>query len=343
MNQIELLDLARAVAEGCERITVDQPWASIPGQPGVIFAGEIAEATIANPVFHPLGPPTISGSTMTVDMAVQSPTRVTRTLMDLTMQRFFADRVFANGGGVTGGAVVYDELLANDLYLERDIGRVAPGDEFPIVTSARRAPKVAEVEKWGGKFYVTVEARDRNQTQVFARHVLQLSNTIVRKINQRAVEVLETAVQTSPTRQVTGNNWSTVVTAGSTASNSTLWPGYDFARAQSLAETDELGIVYDLWIMNPQEYLQLARIYGNGLNDLLSSLGIDIFVTNRVAAGTAYVVAQNQAGQMRIEQPLMTEQWYEEGTQRFWTQSSVRPLFFIDNRFAVLKFVGLAG
>jgi len=102
-------------------------------------------------------------------------------------------------------------------------------------------------------------------------------------------------------------------------------------------------MVYDLGIMNPQEYLQLARIYGPALNDLLGSLGLNIFVTNRVTAGTAYVVAQGQPGQMRVEQPLATEQWYEEETQRYWTQSSVRPLMFVDNRFAVLKYQGLAG
>jgi hypothetical protein len=238
---------------------------------------------------------------------------------------------------------VYDELIANDLYTDRDIERVAPGDEFPLITSLRRAPKVAEVEKWGGKFFVTVEARDRNDVSVFTRQTRQLANTIVRKMNQRAVEVLEAAVNASPNRLRTGNNWASVVTGGSTASNSDLWPGFDFADAQMAAETEELGIVYDLWIMNPQEYLQLARIYGPGLNDLLGSLGLSIFVTNRVTAGTAYVVASGQAGQMRVEQPLQTRQWYEEETERFWTQSSVRPLMFIDNRFAVLKFTGLAG
>jgi hypothetical protein len=154
---------------------------------------------------------------------------------------------------------------------------------------------------------------------------------------------LEAAVQASPNRLVTGVNWSATVTAGSTASNSTLWPGYDFARAQAQAETEEFGIVYDLWIMHPNEYLQLARIYGSTLNELLGSLGISIFVTNRVTAGTAYVVQSGQVGQMRVEQPLQTNQWYEEETERFWTQSSVRPLMFVDNRWAVLKFTGLAG
>jgi hypothetical protein len=323
------------------KVKSDIVW--IPGQDGILRASGMIEAQYGNPVAHPLGPPTVSGTTITVDTALNAPTRVTRTLMDLTLQRFFADRVFANGGGVTGGAVIYDELVANDLYSDRDIELVNPGDEFPLITSSRRAPKVAEVEKWGGKFFVTVEARDRNDVSVFVRNTRMLANTITRKINQRAVGVLENAVQASPNRIVTGNNWNTVVTAGSGASNSNVWPGYDFARAQSIAETEELGQVFDLWIMNPAQYLQLARIYGNGLNDLLASLGLNVFVTNRVAAGTAYVVAQGQAGQMRVEQPLATEQWYEEGTQRYWTQSSVRPLMFVDNRFAVLKFQGLAG
>jgi hypothetical protein len=313
----------------------------IPEQPGILSAGEQFLAQFANPVAHPLGPPTVSQGTVTVDTALRQPTRITRSLMDLTMQRFFADRVFSSGGGVTGGAVVYDELVANDLYLDRDIERIAPGTEFPIVTSLRRAPKVAEVEKWGGKFFILREARDRNQTSVFARQVQQLANTIVRKINQRAVDVLEAAVQASPVRTLTGNNWDTVVTTGASASAANLWPARDFARVQQQAEIEEMGINYDLMIMHPNQYYQLAVIYGASLNDLLASVGMDVFVTNRVTAGSAYVVQQGQVGEMRIEAPLETETWYEEKTQRFWTQTSVRPLFFIDNRFAVIKLTGL--
>src|SRR5436190_9267524 len=150
------------------KVYLDRDIVWVPGQPGITRAREAIEAqTYNNPVAHPLGPPTLTGTTMTIDSAVNAPTRVTRSLMDLTLQRFFADRVFTSAGGVSGGAVVYDEIVANDLYSDRDIQRVAPGDEFPLVTSSRRFPKVAEVEKWGGKFFVTIEARDRNDTSVF--------------------------------------------------------------------------------------------------------------------------------------------------------------------------------
>jgi hypothetical protein len=311
-------------------------------QPGIITRGAEFRAQYGNPTVYPLGPPTLSTTTITVDLALQQPTRITRTVMDLTLQRFFADRVFTSAGGVTGGAVVYDLVVANDLYLNRDIGRVSPGAEFPIVTSLRRAPQVAQVEKWGGKFFTTVEARDRNDVAVFTRQVRQLANTIVRKINQRAVAILDAAV-TANTRNVVGNNWQTVVTTGSSASNATLWPARDFARASLIADQEELGIVFNLFIMNPQEYFQLATIYGNALYQLIDSLGLDIFVTNRVPAGNMYAIAEGQAGQMRIEQPLMTETWYEEETQRYWTQSSVRPVMFIDNPHAIIKLTNLAG
>lgn len=308
------------------------------GQPGIVAYDHIVMAsTFPAPTYYPLGPPSISNTSYTVDLALKQPTRVTRTLMDLTLQRFFADRVFSSGGGVTGGAVVYDELQANDLYLERDIGRVEPTNEFPIITSRRRVPKVAVVEKWGAKFFIADEARDRNDVAEYTRQVRQLANTIVRKINQRTIGELATAI-TAGTRTITGHDWGAVVTTGSSASNATLWPAADFLAAQMQAETEELGIVYDLVIINPVDYLLLATIYGPDLSTLLGSLGLNIFVTNRKAQNSIYILAEGQPGQMRIEKALGTESWRDaHGREMTWTQSSVRPLFFVDNKFAILE------
>src|SRR3982751_6244634 len=61
-----------------------------------------------SPVAFPLGAPTITGTTVTVDQALQQPSVVLRTIADLSMQRFFADRIFSAGGGVEGGAVLYE-------------------------------------------------------------------------------------------------------------------------------------------------------------------------------------------------------------------------------------------
>jgi hypothetical protein len=305
-------------------------------------APPVAAAPFPAAVVNPLGPPTITGTQFSIDIALQNPTRViTPMVLDLTRQRFFVDRVFASAGGVTGGAVIYDVVVYPDLYADRDVQRVEPGSEFPEVAFSRRAPAAAIPEKWGGKFRFTDEARDRNQIGEFTRAMRQLSNTIVRKINQRGVQILESFVAAN-SRTVTGVSWGSVNTTFASGSNWPLFPARDFAKADLVAEQEEMDMDYNLWILNPNEMFNLEGIYGDKLGALLDSYDIDIFVTNRITAGTAYAVAEGQVGEMRIEAPLTTETWRDpNGKQQTWVQSSVRPLMYANNSFAVLKFTGL--
>lgn len=296
------------------------------------------------PVAYPLSAPTYSGNTLTVDTALNEPTRITRRIADLTLQRFIVSEIFAPGGSVSGGAVVYDQAMLNELYLDRDVERVGPGDEFPIVTSVRQAPKVAEVEKWGGKFFVTDEARDRNNVSAFNNQVTQLANTIVRKVNTRAIETLEAAITAlGGAGTFTGTNWGAVVTGGSSQSNASAWPAADFAKAQLLADQEELGVEFNLWLVNPAQKAQLALVYGTGLNDVLASFGIAMYASNRIAAGTAYVVERGAVGELALEKAMSTETWREAKTERTWLQSSVRPVMYVTNPYSIKKVTGLAG
>lgn len=308
---------------------------------GILRAARRVEA-VGAAAPHPLGPPTVSGSNITVDTMLNQPTRVLRMIMDLSLQKFIADRVFASAGGVQGGAVIYDEAVLNELYATRDVEIVAPGMEFPIITSDRQVPKVATVNKWGGKVWVSDEARDRNNSTAFTNQIRQLTNTVIRKINQKAIAVLEASI-TASGQTVTGRNWSTYNPNGSSATAPQQGPMRDFALAQQMAEEDELGVVYTLWIINPQEFTNLLIGFGAGLEAWLQRMNVDIYVSNRVTAGTAYVVAGQTTGEMRIEKPLGVETWREPNRERTWVQASVRPVMYVTNPYAVLKFTGLAG
>lgn len=303
-----------------------------------VFAG----ATLS-PVEHPLAAPTITGNVISVDTMLQQPTRITAFLMDITLQRFILDRLFTSDGGVTGGAVIYDQITENELYLDRDVEPVSPGGEFPIVTSSRRAPKVAEVEKFGGKFFFTDEARDRNDQSAFRNENIKLGNTIVRKLNARAVATLEAAIAANGgNSEFVGNDWSAAIPGGSNPSIPSATPAADFAKAQLLADQRELGIRYNVAIVNPVQLNEARLFYQGNLAQMLADNGYDeIYASNRVTVGTAYFVAQGQLGEMRLEQPLATETWRESGTQRTWVQSSVRPVMFVNNPFAVVKATGL--
>jgi hypothetical protein len=330
--------------EALTRVHFDPDMIDLGGNYFALEADGVIEAqTYPANVAHPLGPPVVTQTSITVDIMLRQPTRITRLIMDMTLQRFVADRIFASGGGVTGGAVVYDSVEANDLYTLRDVERVAPGGEFPIITSARRAPGVAEVEKWGGKVWISDEAKDRNDSILFTNQLRQLSNTIVRKINARAIQTLDAMFTAYPARVVAaGGSWGAVTPYGASPTPPSQWPARDFAKAAEIAETDEMGMRYDLWILNPVDYTKLLILYGgDGIQELLSTLNLEIYVTNRQTAGLATVVASNQVGQMRVEQPLGTETWREPNRQRTWVQASVRPLFFCDNRFAALRFTGI--
>ena len=165
---------------------------------------------MSNAIQYPLAAPTPSGNDITVDLMLKEPTRITRYLSDLTLKGYFANRIFAAGGSVSGGAVVYDQLTKNDLFVkdDRDVQLVAPGAEFPIVDFDRQEPRVAQVEKFGGKFFVTDEARDRNDSNQIKVGTKRLANTIQRKIHARALAVLnaEMTALGASAQTLTGHN-----------------------------------------------------------------------------------------------------------------------------------------
>ena len=82
---------------------------------------------------YPLALPTVSGSTISVDLMLQQPTRITRYLSDLTLRGYWADKVFTPNGGVSGGAILYTQLLENTLFVQagRDVQNVEPGSRIP--------------------------------------------------------------------------------------------------------------------------------------------------------------------------------------------------------------------
>lgn len=298
--------------------------------------------TYANP-HHPLGPPVLSGTEITVDQALQQPTRITRTIEDLSLRKFLVDKVFANGGGVTGGAVLYDIAEENELYLERDVEPIEPGGVYPVVTGKRRAPSIASVEKYGGKVYILDEARDRNDVALFAREIRQLGNTIVRKNNAITMAVLDAAV-TKYGRTIEGQNWQAVKTAGSEASTAAKYPLADLAKVSVQGEIDELGLTFGLLIMNPQELQVLITIYGaNGFKTVLNELGYDYFVTNRQTAGKVKAVVPQGIGQYRVEQPIQTVPYRDEDHDQTWVKGSVKPVQFVDNPFGIVELTKLAG
>ena len=294
-------------------------------------------------VQYPLALPTVNGNEITIDLMLKQPERITTYISDITLQNFWADRIFSGAGGVSGGALLYSQLMANDLYPERDIQNIEPGAEFPNVTFARPGPKVAYVEKFGGKFDVTDEAVDRNDPTLLQQGSLKLANAINRGIHRRALATLDASIAAIGSDvQMTGTSWADAAALTLTTTNNAALPAADFAKTKLKADTFELGATFNLWFVNPQEWYNFHVIYGDKATAALAANNVELVSTNRVTAGEAYVVAEGQVGQMRLEKPLTTETERTMSTESTTVQSSVRPLFAVTNPYNILKVTGLA-
>lgn len=299
-------------------------------------------------VTYPLGAPTVTGTTITVDMLLSQPGRINKRLSDLTLQKFIVDKVFqASGADTRSGAIIFDQVTKNYLYSSRDVEQRGPTDEYPIVQGERGEPKVALSEDWGGKFAVSDEARSRNDRRAVDDDTTQLSNTLVRKINTRAVATLEAGIAAlNGAGVVAGHDWSSAITTGTSPTPVAQQPIADFTNVQLAADVEELGVEYKLWLINPIQKAALVNVYGADWKEMLAAVGesgIEIFASNRVPAGSAYAVDPGQVGFVDYEKQLTTETWREPKNRTSWVQSYVMPIMGVTNPYAVKKITGLGG
>ncbi|MBU8834601.1 major capsid protein, partial [Mycolicibacterium goodii] len=297
------------------------------------------------PVAYPLGAPVITDNKLSVDMAFANPGRITKRLSDLTLQKFIAPELFGSPGTTTtSGAIIYDTITINELYTKNDVEQRGPSDEYPIVQGERGAPQVAQSEDWGGKFWMSDEAIRRNDKIQMDRLTTQLANTIVRKVNQRTVAVLDAVIASlGGAGVVPGHDWGSAELTGTSPTPMAERPFADIIAAQLAADVEELDYNYNVWIMNPQEYANLRIVYGPDLNTILEDAGISTFRSNRVTPGTAYAAVRGGVGFLGYEQMLQTETWREPATKKNWVQSSVLPIMGVTDPYAVKKVTGLAG
>ena len=298
-----------------------------------------------SPVAYPLGAPVVANNGITVDMAFKQPGRINKRLSDLTKQKFIASEIFGEAGTTTvTGAIIYDVITINELYTKNDVEQRGPSDEYPVVQGERLQPKVAQSEDWGGKFWMEDGAIRRNDAAQMDRLTTQLGNTIIRKVNQRTVAVLEDVISNlGGAGVIPGSDWSDVTLTGTSPTPNAQRPFADIIRTQLAADVEELGYVYNVWIMNPQQEADLKIAYGENYASILQSANISTFVSNRVTAGTAYAAVRGGVGFLGYEQMLTTETWRTPATKQNWVQASVLPIMGVTDPYALKKVTGLAG
>jgi hypothetical protein len=299
------------------------------------------------PVFTPIPVHPVTGLTMvggqpSVPVFLANPSRISstlaRTINDALDTPNLIPLFYTGGGGLSGGAVVYDKIPTTlDLspQTHRQAEEVSPAAEFPLVEWALAAEEaLAKVRKYGGKFYVADEVRDRNDVATVALLTQFLAWSIQTKLNVAALALAD-AELVAAQMTATTSNWSTYDPTTQPVSESPL---ADINEMQSRAP---VGVSYDTLILSTIDALILQNTIANMafIGQSLPGGGSlpSIVEMESLPAGSGYFVDRGAMGQVRYEQGLRTVTFREEETERTWVQSGIRPLFFVNQPGAGLK------
>lgn len=288
----------------------------------------------------PPPPPTVSGTTISVSAFLNSPPRVSRAVEDLTLSRFVADVIFSQGPQAVGGSVIYDQLTADDVFLTGDVQTIAPGAEFPILSSRDVAPLVAVAAKYGAEVFLTDEEVRRDRRDVLRRELAKLRNTIVRKVDTVAMAALNAAPLLTATASGSWQAAATDIIA-------------DVVTAINAVNNTDLGYVVDTALINPRE--ELALLKDKDIRDALPReqdaglirtgnlgrlMGVDFITTNRVPAGTVYFMQRGTIGSISDEVPLYARPIADERRERVFIHGGRVAVPFVTDPKAGLRLTG---
>lgn len=287
--------------------------------------------------------PELDGRALTVDAALRHPEMLRNRIARLADSEILLPKFFhPYGAQVQSGALLYSVVQASDFFTT-DVEKRSPGNEYVVVSAPDPEPKLALVEDWGAKFVVPDEVRTRNNISYLDQATTQAANTLARKLDVRALEEVDNALGAE--NLVPGNDWTSAVTIGPADG---LTPGdelptADFSAAQLAADLQELGVRHDLLICHPQESHSLRILYGDRLDAVLKSAGLELFSNARLEPGTAYVCESGMVGTVGFEHPLTVTVWRDEATRSTVVQIFSVPAFAVDRPYACKKISGLAG
>lgn len=296
----------------------------------------------------PPGPfpgPSITNDLLTVSVFLNSPPLVRRRVEQISEINFVTPQLFGKGPDTNAGAVAYDQVTKNDLYLTRSASKIAPGAEFPLGTDELPIPKIASIDKWGERVKIPLEAVIRDNWGAVDRAFTKLANTIVQKVDQVGIQTLKDA----PTLDYTFNaTW-----AGSDIN--AILEGLIGARRKSIQT--KMGYRPNTLILNTEKADRLfvaavntdKKLFGeqaqadkiiNGYVGRL--LNFDIFATEEIdAADSGWLVEKGVVGDISDERPLNTKSYYRDENESWFVQGSRSFVPYVTDPNAAIELIGI--
>jgi hypothetical protein len=254
---------------------------------------------------YPAGAPTTSGTRLTVDRLLKSPTVLGKRIVTDTTP-FLSELLFRQGT-TESGTVIYSETSIEDRYPSRgDVQEVTPGSAFPLVEVAEGLDKVALSATFGAGYEVTDQAKSRNNLDVVAKGNMKLRNALLRQDAARCLALFESKVPSvsSVGAWTTSKIWKTdLLKAKAQIAGLKLNYQPDTVLISPKTETDLL-LLDDLQNWAPRENGNLNPLYNPSLTGLL---GFKWVVNEFVDDDQAILLQTNVTGANMVEKPFGVE------------------------------------
>lgn len=254
---------------------------------------------------YPAGAPTVSGTRLTVDRLLKSPTVLAKRIVTDTTP-FLSELLFRQGT-TDSGAVIYSETAIEDRYPSRgDVTEVTPGGAFPMVDVAEGLDKTALSSTFGAGYIVTDQARSRNNLDVIAKGNMKVRNALVRQDAARCLTLFEAKVPNVPSvgAWTTTKIWKTDLLKAK-AQIAALKLGYNPNTVLISPKTEtDLLLLDDLQNWAPRENANLNPLYNPSLAGLL---GFQWIVNEFVDDDQAIILETGVTGANIVEKPFGVE------------------------------------
>lgn len=191
-------------------------------------------------------PNPVEEKTLTADEVhrfLRSPALVARRLQQMTDLSFVADQLLTGTATATGtGAIMVEQ--DGKLFLDDDPEVIAPGGEYPLVTSDDIGAYLVAVRKKGFDSEITDEKIARTPTDTLRKLLAQMANTMIRDFDRVSLAVIAS--------KVTG-----------TYAASGVWTDggrivEDILMADATEDEKERGYAYNAVVLKPTDYAKVV-------------------------------------------------------------------------------------
>ena len=182
-----------------------------------------------------------------IHLLLSRPSVIAKRLATLMDNKFVADFLLQGRFEAKGGSVLYEN--GEEIFAKDSPESIEPGGEYPKTALTRGEIAAARTVKWGLETEITDEAIARQGMNPVERVLAKLSNTVVKHVDEVAMGVISSKVDSSFDAAGPWTSVPNIITS--------------LIQARTVKEDLDLGINLDTVALTPTDYANVMGLFLN--------------------------------------------------------------------------------